>query len=383
MPSELASRRAAERKRIINIAESRTLPGWTYTDPTLWEAERTGIFFRHWHYVCHQSALDAPGKYVTTAIHDQDVFLACGHDGEIRAFYNVCAHRGHPLVEGSGSKQRLVCPYHAWTYDLTGQLIGVRGGERGGGFVRSDICLSAVRTERLLGFVFINLDPEAPSLAEFAGDLPDAIRDAVPGVEDLRPQQGTEYFGTEIACNWKVLIDNFLECYHCETAHPSFSDLLDIPGTKHGFGKNYTHQFIPSACKAENAAYPVDLEHDFTDGNFWLLYPNTTFGYLPGTPNITVSRIQSVAPERCMRFSHVYGPPGVWTENDEKRRRWAIDFVVAEDVRICEAVQRGMRSRGYSQGHYIINPDDENFTEECVRFFHRHYAAEMHEALAR
>ncbi len=113
-----------------------------------------------------------------------------------------------------------------------------------------------------------------------------------------------------------------------------------------------------------------------------MLYPNTIFGYLPGTPNLAVSRVDSLSPDRCRRFSHVYGPPGVWTESDEKRRRWAIDYVVAEDVAICEAVQRGMHSRGFSQGHYIINPDDENFTEECVRFFHRRYVEEMGEALS-
>jgi len=381
MPSELHPRRTGERARPIDVAGSRTLPSWAYTDPGLWEAEKA-LFMRHWQYVCHASALDAPGKYITTAIRDQEVFLACGQDGEIRAFYNVCAHRGHPLVEGEGTKQRLVCPYHAWTYDLAGRLIGAPGSNRTEGFVRSKICLSPVRVDRLLGFVFINLDPDARPLADHAGDLAAQIRDRVPGVEDFRPHQGTGYFSAEIAANWKIVIDNFLECYHCETAHPTFSDMLDVPGTTHGFGENYTHQHIPSACKAQNAAYPIDLDHDFVDGNFWLLYPNTTFGHLPGSPNLSVSRVESLAPERSRRWRHIYGPTGVWTENDEKRRRWGIDNVTAEDIRLCEAVQRGMHSRGFSQGHYIINPDNENFTEECVRFFHRHYTRDMGEALA-
>ena len=382
MPSELDPHRAADRAPLLDIGISRTLPGWAYTDPDVWAAEKA-LFLRHWQYVCHESALDAPGRFVTTAIRDQELFLTCGHDGDIRAFYNVCAHRGHPLVEGEGTKQRLVCPYHAWTYDLTGRLVGAPGSNRTEGFMRSEICLSQVRVDRLLGFVFVNLDPDALPLAEYAGDLPDQIRAHVPGVEDFRPHQGTGYFSAEIKANWKVVVDNFLECYHCEPAHPTFSDILDIPGTKHGFGRNYTHQHIPSACKAQNSAYPIDLDRDFVDGNFWLLYPNTTFGYLPGTPNLSVSRIESLAPARTRRWRHVYGRPGVWTSNDEKRRQWAVDHVVAEDIRLCEAVQRGMHSKGYSQGHYVINPEDENFTEECVRFFHRHYAQDMSAALAR
>jgi choline monooxygenase len=382
MPSEFDSRLSADRASLLDVGVSRALPGWAYTDPDLWKAEKA-LFLRHWHYVCHQSALDAPGKYVTTAIQDQELFLTRGQDGEIRAFYNVCAHRGHPLVEGEGTKQRLVCPYHAWTYDLTGRLIGAPGSNRTEGFVRSEICLSSVRVDRLLGLVFINLDPDAQPLAEYAAGLEEAVRARVPGVDDLRLQQGAEYFGPPIKSNWKVVLDNFLECYHCEPAHPTFSDLLDVPGTRHAFGANYTEQYIPGLCKADSAAYPLDLDNDVLDGCFWLLYPNTIIGYLPGTPNLSVSRVDSVGPEKCRRYAHVYGPPGVWTENDAKRQRWAIDYVVAEDVAICEAVQRGMRSNGFSQGHYIVHPDEENRTEVGVKFFHSRYARDMGAALAR
>ncbi len=382
MPSELDPRRQSERALPLDIATSRALPGWAYTDPALWQAEFGRIFFRHWHYVCHESALAELGDYVTTVIHDQELFLTRGHDSEIRAFYNVCAHRGHVLVEGRGSKNRLVCPYHAWTYDLTGQLIGAPGLGKTEGFVRSEICLSDVRVEQMLGFVFVNLDPDAPSLANYVGDLPDMMRAAVSGIEDMRPQQGIEYFGQDIACNWKVLVDNFLECYHCEPAHTSFSDLLDVPGTKHAFGANYTQQHVPGACKAENAAYPLDLEKDFTDGTFWLLYPNTIMGYLPGDPNFFISRVDSRAPDRCRRHADQLNLPGMDGERDEKRRKWARDYVVAEDISLCEAVQRGMRSKGFDQGHYVINPEDEKFTEECLRFFHRRYAGQMREALS-
>ena len=382
MPSELDPRLAADRRPLVDVGTRRTLPGWAYTDPALWQAEKAAIFYRHWHYAGHVSMLEAPGSFLTTAIHEQELFLTRGHDGEIRGFYNVCPHRGHPLVEGQGQKQRLVCPYHAWTYDLTGRLIGAPGSNRTEGFVRSEICLKGVRVETMLGFLFVNLDPDAPSLADYAGGLPDAIRAALPEVESYRPQAGANPFSPSMACNWKVLVDNFLECYHCGPAHPSFCELLDVSTTKHDFGANYTHQHIGPVSDTSKLPYPLDPERDVLDGGFWLLYPNTIFGYLPGTPNLAISRVDPLAPERCSRFAHVYGPPGVWTEADEKRRAWATDFVVAEDVAICEAVQRGMHSKGFDQGLYVINPADEEFTEECVRFFHSRYAQEMGEALA-
>jgi len=381
MPSEANPRRAASRSLPLEIGTRHTLPGWAYTDPAVWEAEKRAIFYRHWHFACHESALDAPGKYVTTAIHDQELFLTRGHDGEVRGFYNVCAHRGHPLVEGEGQKNRLVCPYHAWTYDLTGRLVGARGSNRTEGFVRSDICLSGVRVESLLGLLFVNLDPDAPPLADYAAGLPEAIRAALPRFDEFGPQDGGTYMGAEVACNWKALVDNFLECYHCEPAHPGFFRLLDVCGTKHRFGANFTEQHIPPTREPALAPYPLDPAHDVLDGTFWLLYPNTIFGYLPGTPSLSVSRVDALSPGRCRRVRQYLGLPGVRGAADEERARWARNAVVAEDIAICEAVQRGMHSRGFTQGLYIVNPDNEDYTEECLRFFHRRYATEMGEAL--
>ena len=94
---------------------SPTLAARYYVDPELFEPEKEAIFYRSWQFAAHRSQLDAPGKFVTTRNYDQEIFLICNARSEVRAFYNACAHRVHPLVEGQGRKQRLVCPYHAWT----------------------------------------------------------------------------------------------------------------------------------------------------------------------------------------------------------------------------------------------------------------------------
>ena len=143
------------------VADARTLPASTSIDPAVLEAEKEELFFRGWHYVCHAGRVAEAGQYVTTSIFDQKIFVVRGPDGDLRAFYNVCPHRGHRLVDGSGSKSRIACPYHAWTYDLEGKLLRARGDGCDGGFSQSSICLSSVRVDRILDFVFINLDPQA------------------------------------------------------------------------------------------------------------------------------------------------------------------------------------------------------------------------------
>ena len=163
--------RVAEKTRITGLATEKTLPAAWYIDPAVLEVEKNHLFFRTWQYACHASELARPGDYVTLSLFDQDIVLTHGADGQIRAFYNVCLHRGHQLVEGAGNKARMVCPYHAWTWALDGRLIGVRRGKTTTQVDKSEICLTSVRVDRLLDFVFVNLDPDAMPLADYASGL--------------------------------------------------------------------------------------------------------------------------------------------------------------------------------------------------------------------
>jgi choline monooxygenase len=149
------------------------------------QTEKRHMFFRTWQFACHTKDLPEVGSFVTVSVFEQDIVIIHGHDDQIRAFYNVCAHRGHQLVEGSGQVRRLVCPYHAWTYELTGQLVGVRRGEGTTRIVKIEICLPHVRVEQVLDFVFINLDPDAEPLEHSANGLADEIEAACPGVRDF------------------------------------------------------------------------------------------------------------------------------------------------------------------------------------------------------
>ena len=356
---------------------TRTLPASYYTDPAIWELEKTEIFFRTWQYACHASQLDAPGRFVTMAIFDQEVFLICDGDGEVRAFFNVCLHRGHPLVEGNGRKSRLVCPYHAWTYDLEGRLVGARGAERSGTVPKSEICLSPVRVERLLDFYFINLDPHAASLMDHAGELADSIAETVPDLDDYRLEPALEYVNAPFACNWKVLIDNQLECYHCENAHPGFSEVMDIGQTRNFIGSNLVRQHIPTVSDLDAPPFPYERSSDVHDGNFWTLFPNTILARLPGSPSLSISRLEPQAPDRTTRVIQVLSRPDADRNGDEERLQWLRDGVIAEDRALCEAVQRGMKQIGFSQGYYAVDADNNARCEEPVRFFHQRYLEAM------
>lgn len=381
MASDLDTRRTADKAPIAEIATARTLPAYYYTDEAVLAIERRELFYRSWQFACHASALAKPGDFATLSIFDQDIVLIHGHDGEVRAFYNVCLHRGHQLVEGSGNTGRLVCPYHAWTYRLDGQLIGVRRGEGSTEIAKSRICLSAVRAERLLDFWFVNLDASAEPLSSCAAGLEEEIRAAIPGLETFVPTGNWRVFDEPFACNWKALIDNYLECYHCETAHPTFCDMFDCTQIRHRFARNHMVQHLPGAGRSETAAYRIDLANHLIDGNFWFLFPNTLIGQVPGEPSINISRVIPQGPERCIRDTRLFVRPGADPEHLAARDSFASEFVGAEDRALVESVQRGMHQQGFNQGLYVIDPEEETYTEEGVRFFHSRYAAALEEAI--
>lgn len=142
-------------------APIRSLDARYYTDPAIFAAEMDGLFTRTWQFACHVSALEKQGDFYAFELAGEGLFCIKGKDGEIRTFYNVCQHRAHRLVEGSGSARVVACPYHMWTYDLEGRLRNGPNIKAVEGFDKSQICLTQVRTEIFLGFVFVNLDPDA------------------------------------------------------------------------------------------------------------------------------------------------------------------------------------------------------------------------------
>jgi carnitine monooxygenase subunit len=365
----------------IETDRKRTLEAIYYISKDELNQEKEKVFFRSWLYACHASELSDPGSFVTIKIFDQNLFLVKDREDKIRAFYNVCPHRGHQLVEGSGKKSRITCPYHAWTFALDGKRIGARSSETLAGPSNDEICLSEIRVDHLVDFIFINLDPQAQPLSVFAPGLEEQILSIEPDLPSMRPEE-TVQLDIDYPCeaNWKVLVDNYLECHHCLNAHDQFNDMMDLGKSSFALNQNYTFQIAPTEDKAENKAFPLDRNHDITTGHFWWLFPNTLIGQFPGAKGFYLSTVTPVTPDSTMRKSVTLKPPAPTDPEMEQRHNQRAEWfptVSAEDKALCENVQRGMHQRGYQQGWYVTDPEAHDISEHAMRYFHDLYLAAM------
>ncbi|MGR3491807.1 MAG: aromatic ring-hydroxylating oxygenase subunit alpha, partial [Shimia sp.] len=206
----------------------RSLDARYYTDPQVFAVESDGLLARTWQFGCHASQLAKTGDYATFDIAGESLFAIRGRDDVIRVFYNVCQHRAHQLVSGTGTTRVVVCPYHAWTYELTGELRAGPNIKAVEGFDKSSVCLTEVRAETFLGFVFVNLDQDAAPMDAWFPDARTELEEWVPNWADLKPLEWVEIPET---CNWKVSVENYSECYHCSLNHPTFANGVVKPET--------------------------------------------------------------------------------------------------------------------------------------------------------
>ena len=278
---------------------SYTLPARFYHDHAIWEAEKSAIFFKTWYYAGHVSQVAESGQFLTVKIHDQNVFVARSRTGELNAFYNVCPHRGHELVSGTGRKNIITCPYHAWAFDFDGTLKAARNTENVQGFRKEEFSLKPVKVEVFCGLVLVNLDAQAAPFADQMGELEKEIRHFVPSVDDLQFAQRDSY---EVEANWKVLVDNFLECYHCAPAHKDFVDLVDMDSYRTITCGLYSSQCAGNPKTLNSRAYsfqPGEVDFGYAG---WFVWPNFTIWAYPGEANLSVLQMNPTAPERCVEF---------------------------------------------------------------------------------
>ncbi len=328
--------------------------------------EQEAIFYRQWCYAGHASQLPRVGDYLTMQIHEQNVFVVRDRSGELRAFYNVCQHRGHELVDGAGHANVIVCPYHAWSYDLDGSLKSARNTDDIEGFSKCDFSLKPVRVEVFCGMVFVNLDSDAVSLKEQAAELEKEIREFCPSVDDLAFAQRDTY---EVKCNWKVMIDNYLECYHCQPAHRDFVDLVDMNSYRSVPKGIYSSHISRAANSTENSAFTFekgDVDFGFAG---WFLWPNLTLWAYPGEPNLSVLQMIPDRAGRTIEYQDWFVPGGKPSKQLFDAMVYQKDVLQPEDISLCESVQRGLKSRGYNQGRFVVDADRTELSEHAVHHF--------------
>ena len=336
-----------------------------YLEPGYLEAEREQIFRRSWLYLCHEETLREPGSYATAVVQDRSIVAVRGDDGALRAFYNVCKHRGHELLKGAGVTRRITCPYHAWVYRLDGRLHHARRSELIECFDPGRIALTPVRLEVFCHLVFVNLDPQVPPLAEQTDGLAREVTGHAPDLGALTFAHRLTY---TVRANWKAVVDNFLECYHCPVAHRDFVSLVEMDTykvTTHGIWSSH----MARAGRRQNRAYGV-AEASVTDHAVWYLWPNTTLMRYPGRGNFMVWRFIPAGPEETyeeLDFFFESAPP---TEQEMEAIRFIDEVLQPEDIGLVESVQRGMRTPAFERGRYLVDPDGSGLSEHAVHHFH-------------
>ena len=326
----------------------RTLPYAWYSDPEILRREEERILTPAWQYAGHTGQLGAGAGYFAARAGRTPIVVTRDSEGEIHAFVNVCRHRGSVIATGESSRETLQCPYHAWTYGLDGRLITAPRAKREGGIESPELGLVQLRLDTWGPLVFVNPDPDAAPLEEFLDGMPERIADAGIDLDALRFLQRSE---SDLECNWKVSAENFLECYHCPTAHPGFSAVMDVSVDSYLLetsGGRMT-QHGPPRPEPRGAYDPTG---EVERGQFHLLFPGTVINVMPGRPNFSIGPIVPSAPEKTYRFLDYF----VAADADEAWIEESLAFdaqVGAEDRVLIERVQAGMRAGLIEDGRLL------------------------------
>ena len=346
-------------------SRSHSLRKEAYVEPPWYRADLDAILARTWQWVCHVEKLRGNGSYVTTKIAGRPIAVVRDREGTLRAFYNVCKHRAHALLSGEGQTTRIMCPYHAWVYGLDGRLVRAPNTETLEDFEPKRICLDAVQVEEFCGFIFVNLDPQAPSLRAQSENLETEVRHWAPDIENLTFGHRLTY---DIKSNWKNVVDNFLECYHCPTAHKDFCNLVDMDTykvTTHGIYSSH----MAEAGKGANSAYDVSNATVRTHAVWWL-WPTTCLMRYPGRSSMIVLNVIPVGPDRTLETYDFYLETPDANEMEMEAIRYLDEVLQREDIDIVESVQRGMTTPAFTQGRIVHDPGGSGKSEHAVHHFH-------------
>ncbi|NRB05225.1 MAG: aromatic ring-hydroxylating dioxygenase subunit alpha [Rhodobacteraceae bacterium] len=355
----------------MNAPLTRSLDARYYTDPAIYANEMDGVLTRTWQFACHEGQIPNFGDYHCFEVAGQNLFAIRGKDGQVRTFYNVCQHRAHELLEGDGNARLVVCPYHQWTYEVTGKLRGGPNIRNVPGFDVSDVCLTEVRTEDFLGYLFVNLDDDAAPMDEWFPNVRAEIAEYVPQIAQLAPLEWVEI---PESCNWKCSVENYSECYHCPTNHQTFAqgvikpETYDIQPDANG---GYVLRHVTECQSLDKMTYPIDLSVPHAgDYQSWFLWPMFSFQCYPGNVLNTYHwRVHSV--DRCTVWRGWYSVDGA---EDEVIRQLAVqdrETTVEEDIHLVESVQRGLRSKGYRPGPLVLDPANGVMSEHSIARLHQ------------
>ncbi len=357
------------------LPEARTLPRAVYTDGRILDLEHRELFGKRWLAIAREEDLPDAGSFLTLEIGGERVLVVRGDDARLRAFHNVCRHRGSHLIDEPCGHLRgaIRCPYHAWSYAYDGRLTHAPRTEAG--FATAGLGLTPVALDLFAGFVFIRLGDGPASLPASLADLPDLSR------YRLREMRRAHRIDYEVAANWKIAVENYSECYHCPSVHPPLSRLCDLVSGHFEQGPSFNGGpmqlrpgFSTLSVSGQSKLGPMhglsglgaSLVH------YYVVYPNLMLGLHPDY--VLVHTAWPQGPNRSRVTCEWLFPPEHLADPrfdaSEIIEFW--DATNRQDWTLCERVQRGATSKGYREGPY--HP-----SERCVHAFDRWYAAHLSE----
>jgi choline monooxygenase len=351
----------------VPIERAWTPPSSWYTDPEIYELERRTVFRSSWQPVARVAELPERGSYLAGCMVGEPWLVVRDAEGELRAFYNTCRHKGREVVTGSGRAEQLTCGYHAWTYDLDGrlrkapQMAGIED------FDRNAMSLVPLSLTTWGPWRFVSRDPNAPSLASQVPELDRALGDS--GWSALR------YVGAKswtLACNWKVYVDNFLDGgYHVPHMHPTLDAQLDMDAYRTEIFERFSIQSCPpKRAPDERIGYEAASRIGERALYAWV-YPNLMINRYGDC--LDSNHVVPLGPDRC-RVDYSF----FFVEDNEGSRAASMaqsDVTQEEDIAICESVQLGLGSESYERGRYAPR------VETGEHHFHRLLAADYRRGL--
>ena len=356
------------------------LPAEAYLDDAVLAWERTHLFAGAWACVGRSADLAEIGSRRAVTVGDDAVLLVRGEDGRLRGFYNVCQHRAHELAPcGTTAHGRSIhCPYHGWRYGLDGSLLSTPRFDAPIGFERSQHALIPVAVEEWHGWVMVNASGDAPALSGFFGGLEERVADYEP--ERLVVGATHAY---ELETNWKLIVENYHECFHCPNIHPQLCSVSPPTSGENavgheGFWVGGWQDLMPHAVTMSLSGESPTVPLRGLRG-----VARRRIDYLGVLPNLLLSlhpdyvmthRIEPLTPGRtAVECQWLFAPEAVEQEGFDPA--FAVDFwdvTNRQDWSACEGVQRGIASRGYRPGPFST---EEDAVAQFVRLVARAYLA--------
>ena len=340
------------------IMERHTLPGRDYRDPEIYELERQRIFLRSWFCAGRAEQAPEPGDWFTIDVVGESILVLRGDDGALRAFYNVCRHRGARLREEQQGhdKGTIMCPYHAWCYDMKGDLVVTPKVDEDE-LDRSQLSLWPVHVNEWQGFVFVSLAKETPApVRESIAEERDMLSLERFEMDALRIGASSEWV---VEANWKIIIENYSECLHCPTVHPELVDV--IPAYRTGWvledGRDDGGVWLAEGGTYAPGFSTLPVLPSMSDVDACSVYGGAIFPNVmidtSGTCIIVTQLIPKSATQTHQVAWYLFHPDGMADPSFDPRSLVEFgELVAGQDNDVCERVQRGVSSQAFAHGVY-------------------------------